>query len=476
MNIIDKYKKMSVQAKAGIWFVLCSCLQKGISFITVPIFTKLLTSEEYGTYSVYLSWLHIISIITSLNLFYGVLDNGMSKFDKDRDRFISSMQGLTITITTVFLLIFVAASDFWAGLLHLAPIYILLMFVEMYLTPCIMFWSGRQRFEYRYKRLVIITFSKSLANPLLGIIMVFLMKDRALARVISVVIVESAFCLVILIVQFLKGKVFFDKSYWKYGLKLAVPMLPHYMSGIILNQGDRIMIENMVSKSAVAYYSVAYSIGMLVQVFTSAINSAITPWVYSKMKTNDDSGVAERFNGLLLLVAGVSVCLMVVSPELMLIFGKEEYIQGAAVIPPVAASVFFIFLYYLFSLPQFYFEKTKFLAIASVIAAILNIILNYIFISMFGYFAAGYTTLACYILYSVGHYFVSKNVLKHNMAGKKLYDIKIVIIISILLILFGVAVNFIFDYPVIRYCILLIGCIICFLNRRKIINLIKTKK
>ena len=476
INLINKYRSMAVQAKAGIWFIFCSFMQKGISFITVPIFTRMMSKEEYGTYSLYLSWLQIITIITSLNLFNGVLDNGMSKYEEDRDRFISSMQGLTITITTFIFGVYLIFCNMWSKLLGLSPVYIVLMFIEMYFRPSLLFWSGRQRFEYKYKRLVAVTIAKSVLNPLLGLFLVMIMQDRALGRVISIVVIEVAFCIVFFSFQFVKGKTFFDSFYWKYGIKLAIPMLPHYLSGMILNQGDRIMIEKMVNKSAVAIYSVAYSIGMLIQMFTSAINSAITPWVYSKMKSNDNSGVPKMFNGLLVFVAGISICLMVISPELMMIFGDEDYLDGAYVIPPVAASVYFIFLYYLFSLPQFYFEKTKFLFTASLISAVVNLLLNFVFIRMYGYYAAGYTTLVCYILYSIGHYIVSRVVLKNNMDNKKLFDEKVIIFISSILVACCILVNFIFDYPIIRYCIVLFGMMIAFYKRKEILRMFSKKK
>ena len=55
MNITSKYRSLSIQARAALWFTICSFLQNGISFITVPIFTRLMSTEEYGTYTVYLS-------------------------------------------------------------------------------------------------------------------------------------------------------------------------------------------------------------------------------------------------------------------------------------------------------------------------------------------------------------------------------------------------------------------------------------
>ncbi len=227
MNFIKKYTSISVQARAAIWFSACSILQKGISFIVVPIFTRILTTEQYGTYSLYLSWLQILTIITSLYLYYGVFTNGMNKYDTDRDRYISSMQGLTLTITAIVFAIFFVTQNAWSDILGLAPHLIFLMFVEMAVTPALSFWSGRQRFEYKYRKLVIVTLCKSIVNPVLGLIMVSLAEDKATARILSVVIVEVCFCGVIMVYQFLKGKCWIDKKYWKFALGMAIPLFCH---------------------------------------------------------------------------------------------------------------------------------------------------------------------------------------------------------------------------------------------------------
>ncbi len=96
---------MSAPVKAAMWFTICSFLQKGIQFITVPIFTRLLTKEQYGLYNVYNSWSQIVLIFASLNLFYGVFNNGMLKFETDRDRFVSSVQGASTAMCSCSLLV-----------------------------------------------------------------------------------------------------------------------------------------------------------------------------------------------------------------------------------------------------------------------------------------------------------------------------------------------------------------------------------
>ena len=73
------YNKLNIGIKAAIWFMFCNIIQKGITMLTVPIFTRLLSTEEYGIYSVYQSWYSILTIITTLYLFGGFYNKGMVK-------------------------------------------------------------------------------------------------------------------------------------------------------------------------------------------------------------------------------------------------------------------------------------------------------------------------------------------------------------------------------------------------------------
>ena len=95
-KLLSKYKSLPVQVRASPWFFVCSFLQKGISVITTPIFTRLLSTAEYGQYNVFNSWYGIISIFVALRLSMGVYAQGLVKFEEERNRFSSSLQGLTL--------------------------------------------------------------------------------------------------------------------------------------------------------------------------------------------------------------------------------------------------------------------------------------------------------------------------------------------------------------------------------------------
>ena len=461
-KILVKYKNMGVQAKAAIWFTFCSILQKGISMITVPIFTRLLTTNEYGIYSIYLSWLNILTVFTSLNLYYGVFNNAMLKYEDDRDRYTSSMQGLVIILTSGVFVVYLLGHSLFNNLLGLSTVFVILMFVEMLVSPALQFWSARQRFDYKYKSLIAVTLAKSLLNPVIGVIAVLLSRDRALARVVSVVFIEVLFCGSIMIYQFIKGKSFYVKEYWKYALGFNLPLIPHYLSGSILNQGDRVMIDNTVGKSAVGIYSVAYNVGMLMQIFTNAINSAFTPWMYTSLRDKKYKEIKRVASLLLLLMAGLVWMLMAFAPEVVRVFASEAYYEAIYVIPPIAASVFFIFMYILFSNLEFYYEKNKFIMLASIGAAVLNIILNAIFIPVFGYLAAGYTTLASYVIYCFSHYLFCRLICKEKLKGDMLYDSKFIFVLSVIVIVSTIFFTTLYRLFAVRYLLLvvLVGIII----------------
>ena len=113
----SKYNLMPIQVKASFWFLICSFLQKGISVITTPIFTRLLTTSEYGQLNVFNSWLGIITIIVSMNLYAGVYTQGMIKFNEERKVFSSSLQGLSLTLVVIWTVIYIAFYQFWNKLL-----------------------------------------------------------------------------------------------------------------------------------------------------------------------------------------------------------------------------------------------------------------------------------------------------------------------------------------------------------------------
>lgn len=468
-TLLIKYKSMPVQVKAALWFLICSFLQKGISVITTPIFTRLLSTEDFGKYNIFNSWYGIISIIVSVNLSYGVYSQGLVKYPDKRNLFSSSLQGITLVLSIIWTCIYLLFHDFWNSLFHLSTIQMICMMIMIWTSAVFGFWATEQRVNYSYKELVFVTLLSSIAMPVLEIILVVKMQDKVLARILGITIIQVLLYSWMFIIQIKKGKHFFSKRFWRYAIIYNLPLVPHYLSQIVLNNSDRIMIGEMVGDSEAGIYSLAYSVALIMTLFNSALMQTITPWLYQKIKEKKEREIAPIAYITLLLIGTVNVLLILFAPEVIKIFAPESYANAIWVVPPVAMSVFFMYAYDLFAKFAFYYEKTRFIMIASVIGALLNIVLNYVFIRRFGYLAAGYTTLVCYITYTVLHYLFMRKVCRVYCQGRYPYNTKILVGISFAFLIICFVLLFTYRYPIIRYCIAII-LLLCILIKRKYIS------
>lgn len=466
------YNKVPIQAKLAFWTFVCSCIQKGISIITVPIFTRLLTTEQYGQYSVYMSWLNVMGIFTSLRLYAGVYNKGLSKYKEDMDGYALSMQYTTTILSGIVLIVYLIFHKPLNSLMDLTTPFVLLMILELCMTTPLQFWSIRQRYDFKYKGVVAATLSLAIANPVLGLIAVQLTEEKGYARIVSAAIAQICIGLIFYTVNLIKGKFKFNVEYSKFALKFNFPLLPHYFSEYILNQSDRIMIQKIVGYSEAAIYSVAYNAGMIMTIVSSSINQALVPWLYQTLDKRNYKEIKQTTNLVGLLVAVALALFILVTPEATWILGGDEYEAAKYIMAPVTASVYFLFWYTLFANVEFYYDKNKFTMFVSMFGAVLNLILNLIFINLFGYMAAAYTSLVCYIVYSVGHYLFMDRVFYKNEQCH-LFDVKIFILISVVLLIFMFGAMMLYDYPIPRYAILAASAIVIIVKRKTLIQFVR---
>lgn len=471
-----KYASMSTAVKAALWFTICNIVQRGINFLTMPIFTRIMPTADYGTYTVYNSWYTIIVIFATLNLSAFVFSKGMVKYSEDRDGFELSLQSLNLTVTAGILCLYLMLQHFINEFTGLSTAIMLLMFLQIAVEPSIQYWTARNRFEYKYKQVVCVTIGIAITNIILGVFLVLVLPDPALARIISIVAVAVLVGGVIIVFIIKNANKVFSTKYWKYALAFNLPLIPHFLSASILNQSDRIMISQMIGKSEAAIYSVAYAIGMFPMLLSTAVQQSFLPWLYPKMKKGDDSKISEVTTATLILMGIVVIGIISFGPEIITLAAPKDYYSARWIIPPVCGSVFFVFLHNMFANVEYYYEETKKIAAASVGVAVLNIVLNYIFIKMYGFIAAGYTTLFCYIAYTIVHYYVMIHICKKNRCYLNLFDIYKIVVISLLLLaaIFGITV--LYDVLIARYAVILGACLFVYIKRKIILQTYKIMK
>ena len=468
-------KKMSPAVKASFLFTVCSIFQKGISFFVVPIYTRLMSVENYGQYSVFLSWYELITIFTTLNMWNYLINNGLIKYKNDRENFVAALQGLSAVITVIWIIIYFLFQKRWEAFTNLTFPMMLLMFCELLFRPSYEYYCAVKRFDYEAKNVVILTVLITLFTPIVSIPLIITASQKGLAAIFAKVIVPTTIYLLVFFRLICKNHKLYNKKYWIFALKFNLPLIPHFLSMMILQQSDRIMIERICGEYYAAIYSVAYQLASTLYIVNAAILNSYIPYTYKAIKNNNISSVKDTANSFIFLIGVLSIFVILIAPEIISILAPREYMEAIYVIPPVAISNLFMFLFNLFANVEYFWGKTNYVAIASFFSAILNIFLNYIFINKFGFIAAGYTTLICYILFSMLHYFFMKRVSKQYMGGISVYKIKNIFFMMTGFTFFGLLINFTYECSVIRYMLVALMAIFVFLKRENFINLKKAK-
>jgi O-antigen/teichoic acid export membrane protein len=266
-------------------------------------------------------------------------------------------------------------------------------------------------------------------------------QNKYLGRIYGGFYVSLAFGIVMLIYIFVKGRTFIDKRYWKYSLLIALPLIPHNISGLVLAQFDRIIIGKYIGNSAAGIYSFAYNMGMILSVVWASLNKAWVPWFYEKMDSKSYEEIKEKYKYYLAFFSIITFILIYISPEIGKLMSSRSFWEGLRLVPIIMISYYFCFLYSLPANVEFYTKKTYYISAGTFAAGFVNIILNLLFIPRYGYSVGAWTTLISYVLLFIFHYIVSQKVFSTKLFEIKyfIYSISFIVCISLL---FYVTMNF----------------------------------
>lgn len=475
--IIEKYKKMPEALKAGLWFVVCFVFQRGIQFIGMPIYTRLMSQEEFGIYSSFMSWSHVIVIISSLNIYASIFNKALIKYEDQKDQYISAIQTLTLIISIVFAGSILLFKPHLSGLMNLNETCLVLMAIYILVFPSIQYWSQRQRFSFKYKPIIVLTLFDSLFSLGLGIFFVLLSNhQKGIALIDATVLVQVVISLVLFLYLFWKGRCVYNKEYWLWSLGLAIPLLPHYLSEILLGHADRIMINTMCGSDKAAIYNVAYQISMVMTIIRTGLNGAYLPWEFKEIKSGDYESLKKTTNIYAIMMATMTVLCMLIGPELLMIAAPKSYYEAIYDIPAIMAGCFFIFEYVLFTNVEMYYEKKQYVAIASIVAAVVNLVLNYYCIMQWGYLAAGYTTAISYAIMVGMHFVFYTRMQKNNPEIKAFYNINLLFLLMLIVTCSGALALLLYTNSIIRYVVIVVVVVLIYIYRNKIRTLIRTIK
>ncbi|MBL8164454.1 MAG: oligosaccharide flippase family protein, partial [Anaerolineae bacterium] len=408
-KLYRKYQS-TLTVRAGSWYIVATFAQKGIVFLAIPIFARLLTPAQYGTVALFSSWLEILTIILTLNL-HSALNNARYDFEgaqfKDLVSAVLTLGILCIAVGNIVLALLPetltqAVFGLPKSLVMLASLGTLAMFpYQVRMT------TWRIALKYTFYNLVnFLTTSYGILLSV-GLILVFTLVlpayDHALARIVGLIAPYIAVSLLIVRHTLKDSRTFFRQDYWRYALALALPLMLHSLSNILMKQFDRVLINQYFGRSETGIYTLAYQFGDIANMLWVATNSAWFPWFFTHMSKGNHTQIRKRASQYALAFGVIVTGLIFIAPLLIRLLAPEEYWQATAIVPIVMATGFFSLLYSLYGNVELYEKKAGYTAMMTVLAAAVNIILNIILLPIYGYQIAAWTTLVSYICLFLGH-------------------------------------------------------------------------
>lgn len=460
----------SLVIKAGLWYTISNFLFRGAAFITTPLFTRLLTKQEFGAYNNFASWVAILTIITAFDAHTSII---RSKHDvkEDLDSYIYSILTLNSLVTLCCYVCILIFKPFFLRVFGFQEEYIHIMFVYLFVSPAFNMLLTRSRAFYKYKLFALLSGISTLGAMGLSVVLVISMQNKLLGRVLGQYIPISIISLVLYGIIIIHGKKIRIK-YWKYVVVLCVPLIPHLLSINILGTSARIMINNICGPEFTALYSIAYSCQQIASIIFDSINKAWAPWLLDSMHSKNYDSIKKASKPYFLIMALVICATLLVGPEIVWILGGESYMSAVNALPPLLISCAFQCVYTMYVNVEFYCKRTIPIAIATMVAAAINIALNYMLIPIWGYVAAAYATLIGYICMLVFHYITVK-----RLGFEKIFDRKFIFIGLAAGLVFMSLCYVLYQYNTLRYVVILIyglGIVIMGIKYRKdILMLIK---
>ena len=467
---------MSKAIKAGLGYVIGNYMLKGLSFLTIPIFTHLLTPSDYGTFNTFTASESICMVLLGLAIHssyknakykYGDMD-GKNLFDN----YVSTTMLLLYFMVAIFIAIFLLFSGVFENILGLERrcIYLLVPCCFGYAVICC--FNAYVGLQYKFQKYLLVAATNAVSSIALSIILIktFFASSAYMGRILGATLPVFLIGLVISIGFIKKARPCNYRSFLNWGIRYSLPIVPHGLSQTILSQFDRVMIYRMIGTAQAGIYSFSYTIYTIYHVTLQSLDNAWGPWFYEKRHSDDLESIKKTSTIYISLMALFNAVLILISPEIVRLLAPSSYHDAVYSVMPVVGAGFFVFLYNIPASVEYYYEKTKFIALGTVSAAILNIVLNFIFITKYGYIAAAYTTLVTYVLYFTFHY-----ILAYRIEGKSLFDTKKILLISLLVFFVIFAGRLFIDALLVRWAIAATLCFLLLFFEERSFGFIKKK-
>lgn len=440
-------KLNSLALKAGIFYIIGQLFIRGITFLTTPIYTRLLSTAQYGEIRVYESWLLIMVPVMSLCLWRSV-DRAKYDMGEQYNAYVSSVQSLSYFSILGFFVVCMIFKAPVQKFLGMSDVMFYMAFLYVFGYTSILFMQRREKQMMRYKASIFITTVTIVPATLLSIALIYWGRTKGYfdklveLRVWGFYVPQVIGGLAVAVLLWKQGKKFIQTAYWKYALKYSLPLIPEALSIQIMNQADKIMIQFLVGYEYTGIFALGTTVSFIIWVVEDSVWNAFLPWMYEKISRGEEDDIEKPWTILMHGFGIMSWFLVALAPEIVAVLGSKEYRVAIYLIAPMVTGTLLRFFSYIYTAIQNYYKKTAYVAAGTLVTMVINVILNYVCILSFGYMAAAYTTAVSYFILLIMQGYLEKKV-----AGRRVASLKKCVLVSLMYFAVNILTMQLFKLP-----------------------------
>ena len=391
--------------------IISTFMLQGIAFITTPIFTRMLGASQYGIYSLFNSWVLILTCIMGLSL-SSSLGTGIYTYKDKYIEFRNSLLLTSVFICTIQMLILFMLRGVISNLLGFSHNLIMLIGICSIGHYIVNFAQLCFIYEKRALNNLVLSVSVSFVSVVLSIVLIlkFDSNEKYLGRVYGTTVIYALVSIIVFFILFLKKPVGINRNYFKYGFMVGFPIVFHSLSQQVLGQSDRVMMQMFdIPTTEIGIYSLFYTLSSVLTTVLGALNNSWCPFYYDDVSEERWDILNRKCKNYIELFTVIAVGFLLLSREVSYLMADKSYNIGINIIPILTLAVYFTFMYQFPVNFEFFHKKTKIIAIGTVGAGIMNVILNAIMIPQLGMYGAAIATALSYLALFFAHYYIVIN-------------------------------------------------------------------
>lgn len=404
---------MKKQNRVAFFNILSTILLRGISLFTAPLFSRMLGTNGYGVLSIYTIWMGVIAIIFTLQTNVTLVNARVEYTEDQQNKYQSSVMTLSLLFFLLCSAVVLLFLPQVSGVLKLSKVLILLLLFQAFGNFCFNFLNSKFTYEFKAGTNMILSVGVTLVTLVLSVILILLLPKEInyYGRILGMALTYGIMGVVICIYVLQKGRTFYNREYWTLALTLAIPVVFHCLSDVLLSYFDRVMLQRMMNESMVGQYSLAFNFGGIMLTIFTALNNSWAPFFFDDFKAGRRDHIHAQAGNFMELFTVLCIGFNLLSVEVYHVFASRDFWPGTMLIP------IFVTGYYLNSLCTFpvnyeyYYKKTRIAAGVTVLAALVNIFLNYVLIQKMGMMGAALATAISHCLQFAMHYAYTRYVL-----------------------------------------------------------------